>query len=207
MNAEVRLNGANAPQTKSAAHQPVMKAERFVLRPLQKSDAGLLSMFLRDKRVAEMTRQIPHPLPPEYVSNMIDRACAPDRTEDFWAIDGSALGHAEVMGLVKLNRLDRNQSEIRYWVAPAFWNTRIATDAVAALLEANPQGADDIYAEVFQDNPTSARVLTNAGFDYLGDAETFCVAREKVIPTWTYVRKMGRARLSRVRVSVIAVLR
>jgi len=50
----------------------------------------------------------------------------------------------------------------------------------------------DIYAEVFQDNPTSARILTNAGFAYLGDAETFSVARDALIPTWTYVRKMGQ---------------
>nr|WP_143515351.1 GNAT family protein [Pseudooctadecabacter jejudonensis] len=170
-----------------------MTADRFNLRALRASDAGLLGMYLGDVRVADMTRQIPNPLPPDYVTNMITRANAPDRSEDFWAIDGSAQGHAEVMGLLKLNRLDRNQSEIRYWVAPAFWNSGIASEAVACVLAANPQGACDIYAEVFQDNPTSARVLTNAGFAYLGDAETFSVARGAVIPTWTYVRKMGTA--------------
>jgi len=113
--------------------QMVVEAERFVLRPLKKSDSGLLSMFLRDLRVAEMTRQIPNPLPPKYTENMIARSLTQDRTEDFWAIDGSGRGHAEVMGLFKMNRLDRNQSEIRYWVAPAFWNTGIATEAVNAM--------------------------------------------------------------------------
>jgi len=171
--------------------QMVVEAERFVLRPLKKSDSGLLSMFLRDLRVAEMTRQIPNPLPPKYTENMIARSLTQDRTEDFWAIDGSGRGHAEVMGLFKMNRLDRNQSEIRYWVAPAFWNTGIATEAVNAMVRANPQGASDMYAEVFQDNPRSARILTNAGFSYLGDAETFSVARKKMVPTWTYARKMG----------------
>jgi len=137
--------------------QAMMPAERFILRPLKRSDAGLLGMYLGDGRVAEMTRVIPHPLPPEYVTNLIERSTLIDRIEDFWAIDGSASGHAEVMGVIKMARLDRNQSELRY----------------------------------FQDNPSSARVLTNAGFTYLGDAETFCVARNKVIQTWTYVRKMG----------------
>ncbi len=173
--------------------QAIMPSERFVLRPLKRSDVGLLGMYLGDGRVAEMTRVIPHPLPPEYVTNLIERSSAVDRIEDFWAIDGSTTGHAEVMGVVKMARLDRNQSELRYWVAPAFWNTGIASEAVSTILHANPQGACDIYAEVFQDNPGSARVLTNAGFAYLGDAETFCVARNKVIPTWTYVRKMGSA--------------
>lgn len=171
--------------------QPTIRTERFVMRPFQVSDAGLLGMFMSDTRVAQMTRGLPHPFPPDYIANLLTRAQAVDRTEDFWAIDGSELGHAEVMGVIKMIRLDRNQSEIRYWVAPAFWNTGIATQAVEAVLEANPQGARDMYAEVFQDNPTSAKVLTNAGFNYLGDAETFSVARNSVIPTWTYARKMG----------------
>ncbi|MDB2369275.1 GNAT family N-acetyltransferase [Octadecabacter sp.] len=173
--------------------QAVIETDRFVLRPLRTSDAGLLAMYLGDVRVAEMTKVIPHPLPPEYVENMIERAIAAGRVEDYWAIDGSAYGHAEVMGVIKMTRLDRNQSELRYWVAPAFWRTGIATQAVGAILGANPQGACDIYAEVFQDNPTSARVLTNAGFSYLGDAETFSVSRGGVTPTWTYARKMGAA--------------
>ena len=172
--------------------QPVIHAARFALRPIVASDAGLLERYLSDQRVATMTRVIPHPLPPEYIANMLTRAHDPERVEDFWAIDGSANEHAEVMGVIKLSRLDRNQSELRYWVAPAFWNTGIATEAVEAILLANPQGANDIYAEVFQDNPSSARILTNAGFAYLGDAETFSVARNMVTPTWTYARKMGK---------------
>ncbi|WP_281982164.1 GNAT family N-acetyltransferase [Thalassorhabdomicrobium marinisediminis] len=172
--------------------QAVITTERFTLRPLERSDLGLLERYLGDLRVASATRVIPHPLPPEYVDNMIHRAQAPNRTEDYWAIDGSGKGHAEVMGVIKMQRLDRNQSEIRYWVAPAFWNTGIATEAVDAILAANPQGASDVYAEVFQDNPNSARVLTNAGFAYLGDAETFSVSRGAVVPTWTYARKMAQ---------------
>lgn len=180
------------PMVDPVLEQPTILAERFNLRPVSASDLGLLEMHLGDLRVAGMTRVIPHPLPPEYVANLLERAADPKRTEDCWAIDGSAQGHAEVMGVIKLLRLERNQSEIRYWVAPAFWNSGIATDAVDAILRENPQGACDIYAEVFQDNPSSARVLTNAGFAYLGDAETFCVARNKVEPTWTYARKMGQ---------------
>lgn len=172
--------------------QPVIDTPRFTLRQLRTSDGGLLEMHLGDMRVANMTRVIPHPLPPEYIANLIERATDPKRTEDFWAIDGSAHGHAEVMGVIKMFKLDRNQSEIRYWVAPAFWNSGIATDAVEAILRANPQGACDIYAQVFQDNPSSARILINAGFAYLGDAETFSVARNSVTPTWTYAHKMDQ---------------
>ena len=76
-------------------------------------------------------------------------------------------------------------------MAPAFWNVGVAQTAVQALVDANPQEARTIFASVFQDNPVSARVLTRCGFAYLGDAESYSVARDTTVPTWTYVKKLG----------------
>ena len=151
---------------------------------------GLVAMYASDKRMAEMTRAIPHPLPPGAVEAMIARAAEPDRKQDVWAIDGKGSGLAEVVGLISLERMDRDQSEISYWIAPQLWNAGLATEAVGTLIAANPQNAAQIYAEVFQDNPGSARVLTNCGFDYLGDAEAWSVARGKTVTTWTYALKI-----------------
>lgn len=174
-----------------AIDQPVIQAARFIMRPPRKSDAGLIAMYASDERVARGSRAIPHPLPPGSVEAMIERAQAPDRTEDVWIMDGSAQGHAEAIGVISLDNMDRDQSEIFYWVAPAFWNTGFASEAVRALIAANPRGAKRFFAEVFQDNPGSARVLSNCGFDYLGDAEAFSVARNATVPTWTYTLKTG----------------
>jgi len=173
---------ATIPQTEIAG-------QRLTLRPLRASDAGLIEMHTGDERVARMTASIPHPLPPGATAALLERAAAPDRTEQIWAMDGSQHGGSELMGLISLNVLDAKQSEVAYWVAPAFWNTGTASDAVTSLVEANPLGNKTIFASVFQDNPASARVLTNAGFAYIGDAESFCVARARVLPTWTYIRK------------------
>lgn len=170
--------------------QPVIEAERFLLRPLRKSDAGLIQMYASDDRVARGTRSIPHPLPPGATEAFVARGLASDRAEDVWVMDGAAHGLSEVLGLVGLERMDRGQSEIGYWVAPALWNTGIASEAVQAVVDANPHGAKTLFAEVFQDNPASARVLTNAGFEYIGDAEAFSIARNAKVATWTYIRKM-----------------
>ncbi|MGB7263478.1 MAG: GNAT family N-acetyltransferase [Albidovulum sp.] len=171
--------------------QPALAAERFVLRPLRQSDAGLIAMYTSERRLAECTRTIPHPLPPGVSEAFIARSLSDSHAEDVWVMDGSERGHAEVLGLVSLTPMERNQSEIKYWVAPAFWNTGYASEAVAAIVAANPHKARTLFAEVFQDNPGSARVLTNSGFDYLGDAEAFSVARNATVPTWTYLRKMA----------------
>ncbi len=105
-------------------------------------------------------------------------------------MDGTKSDGPDLMGVIGLERLDRDQSEVGYWVAPAFWNTGLASDAVQALVDANPMGNKTMFASVFQDNPASARVLIHCGFEYLGDAETFCVARDATVPTWTYSRKL-----------------
>jgi RimJ/RimL family protein N-acetyltransferase len=170
-------------------NQPVVETDRFDLRPLRLSDMGLIELYAGDARVAHYTSTIPHPLPPGATEDFVRRAQSEDRQEDVWAMDASKADGAELMGLIGLTRMDRNQSEIGYWVAPAFWNSGIAQEAVAAILRANPLGSATIFASVFQDNPASARVLTNQGFEYLGDAETYCVARAATVPTWTYSLK------------------
>lgn len=171
--------------------QPSVDAARLLLRPLRRSDEGPIEMFAADRRVAEMTSTIPHPLPPGAADRLVTRCLSRAGTETVWALDASAAGLGELVGLVGLDELGRAQAEIGYWVAPVVWNTGLATEAVRALMEANPLGHAQVFGKVFQDNPASARVLTNAGFDYIGDAEAFCVARGAVLPQWTYIRQMA----------------
>ena len=171
--------------------QPVVETERFVLRPLKASDVGLIEHYASDKRVASMTQSIAHPLPPGATQAFVDRALTPERAEEVWVMDVTLSGGAAVIGLISLTRMDRNQSEVGYWVGPPFWNTGLASDAVQALVEANPLDNKTIFATVFQDNPASARVLTHCGFEYIGDAEGFSVSRNATVQTWTYLKRMG----------------
>ena len=170
-------------------NQPVIETKRLTLRPLMTSDAGLLTLYAGDSRVAHNI-SLPHPLPPGETEAFIARSNMPDRIEDVWALDGSKSGLPELLGVASLERLDREQSEISYWVAPPFWNMGVASEVVEAMVATNPQAARTIFAEVIQTNPASARVLTNAGFDYLGDAEMFLLANGAKVPSWTYMRKV-----------------
>ncbi len=191
--AAVAAKGKIAAPIGDADH---ISAGRFVLRRAKTSDAGLFALYAGDRRVAEATKSIPHPLPPGAADAFVSRAMIGTAEEDIWVMDGAISGLPEVLGVINLKHMDeekfsRNQSEVSFWVAPAFWNLGIASDAVRALMAANPHNARTIFAEVFQDNPGSGHVLTNAGFQYLGDAESFAVARAARVPTWTYIRKLG----------------
>ncbi|PZX19878.1 RimJ/RimL family protein N-acetyltransferase [Palleronia aestuarii] len=169
--------------------QAVIRSERLSLRPLQRTDIPHLERYMGDARVAKATQTIPYPLPPGAVEAVYAAAHAEDRVTDCWAIDGTAMGRPPLVGVLTLEELDRGQSEIAYWTAPDAWGFGIASEAVQALVDANPYRANTIFAVVFQDNPASARVVTNAGFRWLGDAEAFCVARGVLVPTWTYSLK------------------
>jgi RimJ/RimL family protein N-acetyltransferase len=171
--------------------QTPIKADRFTLRAPRSSDVGLLSLYASDKRVAEASRSLPHPLPPGSTEAFIARSLDPDVPLHTYIMDGDAAGLSEVLGVMQLKPLERDQSEVSFWVAPSFWGTGIASSALIALVEANPLGDKTMFAEIFQDNQASARVVTHAGFEYLGDAETFCVSRGAMVPTWTYVRKLN----------------
>ena len=170
--------------------QPTLEMSRLVLRPIQKLDAGLIGLYAGDIRVSGPTRSIPHPLPPGAPEAFIEQAQNPARVEDVWILDGSGADLAEVVGVIGLKRLDRRQGELGYWLAPAYWSMGLAREAVQALITANPQASKTMFAEVFQDNARSARVLSDMGFTYLGDAETYCVARKTMVATWTYLRNM-----------------
>lgn len=176
--------------TTQVAMPPIIETERFMLRPLRASDAGLLSMYAGDERVARFTRTIPHPLPPGSTEAFIKRVLTAGNPNQTWALDGSNSDLSEVLGVISLTPMERNQSKVGYWVAPSFWGTGLASGALRAIIEVNPQNSKTLFAEVFQDNAASARVVTNNGFEYLGDAETFCIARNAIVPTWTYLRSI-----------------
>jgi len=170
--------------------QPNVAAGNLCLRPLQRSDAPLVARYANDRRVAQMTTSIPFPLSRGAAEEFCSAAVAPTRLDDVWAIDGSAGGAEALLGVISLRYLDREQSEVGYWVAPAFWNRGYASAALAALLKANPHQNRSVVGSVFQDNVPSAHVLTGAGFVLLGEAEAFSLARGAHVPTWTYLKTL-----------------
>lgn len=169
-------------------NQPTLDAGWFDLRPLRKADQGMIAHYGGDARVAGMTPSLPHPMPPGFAADLVMRGMAEDRRSDVWALDATRDGGAEFMGLITLDRVDRDQSEFAYWLALPFWGKGVAQMAVRAVCEGNPLNNRTIFAAVFQDNPASAKVLTNCGFEYLGDAESYSLARDATVPTWTYVK-------------------
>ena len=171
--------------------QPELITPRLRLRRLSPSDAGLIHLYASDARVARMTTSIPHPAPPGSAEAFVERAMRAGAAETVWALDAGEDRENGLIGLISLKRAAENVGEIGYWVAPAFWNAGYASEAVDAVVrEAARQGYAALTAEVFQDNLASARVLTRAGFGYVGEGESYSVARGAMTPVFRYLREL-----------------
>jgi RimJ/RimL family protein N-acetyltransferase len=178
--------------TDTTVTQPEIVTERLRLRRLRRRDAGLIALYAADPRVARATAVIPHPYPPGAAEAFVERALSPGARELVWALDTGEDGGNGLIGLISLRPLGEDEAEIGYWVAPAFWNTGYASEAVEGLVGHEARGGGrTLVAEVFQDNPASARVLVHAGFEYEGDGETFSLARGAMVPTFRYRRACG----------------
>ena len=187
-----RLYDRLAAEGPEGSPPPALRTERLDLRPLRRSDAGLLALYAGEARVARMTSTIPHPYPPGAAASFIEGAATMERGA-VWAIDGSRSGLPEVAGTIGLRRPGPEGCEIGYWIAPPFWNDGLATEAVRAVVEADPFGCGAVWGSVFRDNPASARVLGAAGFERTGEGETWSVARGEAVRTWIYRRGERRA--------------
>lgn len=163
--------------------QALIQTERLTLRPLTRSDVGLIRLYSQDERLARMTRTIPHPLPPGATEAFVDGVLSGTRGDTVWAIEHRGASGPALIGLVALAEDD----EIGYWIGVPFWSTGFATEAVEAVVahclgEMRPR----LHAQVFQDNPASAQVLTKAGFRYVGEDSVYSIARGATVPVWRY---------------------
>ncbi len=167
---------------------------RLRLRRLQTADAALVHLYASDVRVARMTTSIPHPNPPGNAENFVARAMRSPWPETVWALDSGNPGENGLIGMISLKRGTEGLADIGYWVAPAFWNAGYAGEAVEAVVrEAAAEGIAALTAQVFQDNTASVRVLTRAGFAYVGEGDAHSVARGGMAPTFRYRRDLGGA--------------
>jgi len=155
------------------------------LRALRPSDAGPISLFAADRRVAEMTTTIPHPYPPGAAEAFIDGATSGRGAEQVWAIDATPGDGPEFIGVISYREKTR---EIGYWIGPPFWGTGHATTAVRILCQylLIDLGMSELNAFVLFDNPASQQVLKKAGFRHVGDTRLYSVARGLEIPALSF---------------------
>ena len=145
---------------------PVIRSERILLRPLALGDAAHFTNLLGpDPLGTRMTSSIPYPCTEEAARNWIARRIGPGAFGQSFAIIRGERG--KFLGAIAFGGI--REIGIGYWVGRPYREHGYATEAVRLLLGyIAGLGIPRIIAETLPDNPASARVVSKAGFRFLG---------------------------------------
>jgi len=140
-----------------------------VVRDWSLGDKGSLVRVANNRNIwRNLTHRFPHPYTTDDAVGFLRIATTQQPTSDF------AIATAdEVIGGIGLQRqsdVHRLTAEIGYWLGEPFWGRGIATRAVRAVTAwaFATTSLERLYACVFATNPASARVLSNAGYQFEG---------------------------------------
>jgi len=172
-----------------------LKTERLLLRPLKPEDAGPISLYAGDIKVARMLSRIPHPYPPGAAAAFVERALSGEVNIAAYAIELLSADRAGMVGVIELrDRGAAGERRLGYWLGAPAWGRGIATEAARAVLEegfADP-GLQIVTSDAFLDNVASRKVLEKCGFTFGDEFEQFCPARGEAV-------RAQRCALERVR--------
>lgn len=153
---------------------PVLETERLVLRAPRIEDMAWIAELADNRKVAEMTANIPHPYGMADAAAFVANLPA-GRDAVTFAIflktDGSnPIGPPIPVGMCGFVRRSEAAPEIGYWIGEPYWDKGIATEAVRALIDYafGDLGLEALVAAARVVNPASRRVVEKCGFQWTG---------------------------------------
>jgi [ribosomal protein S5]-alanine N-acetyltransferase len=160
---------------------------KSLLRPLQISDAQFLALHANNKKVADNLRDVfPHPYlladAEFFIANF-----ASDTTHLTLGIiiAGQAAG---TIGIHPQTDVYRENAELGYWLGEKYWGKGIVTEAVHAVVhhafEQYP--IHRIYAQVFEHNKASIRVLEKCKFTHEATLRKAVIKHNKIMDEYIY---------------------
>lgn len=139
------------------------------IRHYQSSDVAALVKYGNDREVWKSLRdRFPHPYTRAHAIDWLRYVRGQNPPHDFAiATRMSLIGG---IGVQVQEDVHRYSAELGYWLGQPFWGRGIATRAVAAMTEFAFASFPivRVYANVFEGNHASARVLEKAGFVFEG---------------------------------------
>ncbi|BCU77114.1 GNAT family N-acetyltransferase [Luteolibacter sp. LG18] len=152
-------------------HIPTLETERLVLRPFAIADGPRVQQLAGDRRVAEMTSQIPHPYPDRMAEIWIASHPMLWRNRKLAPFAVTLRGSGELIGAISLRLFAQGpRAELGYWIGVPYWNRGYATEAAREVLRFGFEDLDlqGIQATHLLNNPASGRVMEKLGMRYEG---------------------------------------
>ena len=159
------------------------------IRKWKLSDAADLAMAISNKKIQNNLRDgLPYPYTEQDGANFISDMLSVDENETFAfaiTVDDKVVGS---IGVFRQGNIHRLTAELGYYIAEEYWGRGIMTEAVRQICEYVFDKSDiiRIYAEPFEYNIASCRVLEKVGFQYEGTLRNNAVKNGKIIDMKMY---------------------
>ena len=160
--------------------QIIIKTERLILNALTMDDLPIVHAEWGAREIARMTASVTADWSVEQARNWMETRH--EQRPDGFGLAIRRASDNRLIGSVGMGGAPRN---IGYLLARPFWGQGYATEAVSAFLgKAYDMFADldVIEAGVFDDNPSSSKVLTKLGFQRVGSGDCTSLARDSSSP-------------------------
>ncbi|MBB3773881.1 RimJ/RimL family protein N-acetyltransferase [Angulomicrobium tetraedrale] len=201
---------AGSPLLESST--PVLETSRLLLRGPRIEDMAWIAELADNRKVAEMTANIPHPYgmadAAAFVANLpggkeaATFAVFLKNDASLRGANEAAFGPPIPVGMCGFVRRDDDVPEIGYWVGEPYWERGVATEAVRALIDHafGDRSLPALVASARVVNPASRRVLEKCGFQWTGVGLTRVRALGASVPVdrfrlerrlWTSLRAWG----------------
>ena len=163
--------------------------DRCTVRRWRLDDAQSLAKHANNRKIwLEVRDLFPHPYTIQNAHEFLQRTISEGSATKFCIeIEGAAVGG---IGVHPGEDVHRHTATVGYWLGEEFWGRGIMTEVVTAVTDfcfANFP-LRRISAEVFANNPASARVLEKAGFIFEGRLKNNVVKDGEVLDSLLYAR-------------------
>jgi RimJ/RimL family protein N-acetyltransferase len=142
----------------------VLQTERLTLRKPALADVKAIARLANDRRVAEMTRRLPHPYTNDDAARFVTSLGQGHETVFLIERDDAAIG------VVGVDWRDRDAPELGYWLGVDHWGNGYATEAARAVIDVTFEeyAVKQMISAARVINPASRNVLEKCGFQWTG---------------------------------------
>jgi [ribosomal protein S5]-alanine N-acetyltransferase len=159
------------------------------LREWRRSDIKDLAKIANNKKIWDNVRdRLPHPYSEKDAKEWIKLVQKQKLVTTFCVeADGEVAGS---VGLTLKEDVYRKNVEIGYFIAEKFWGKGVATEAIRQLVSYIENNFDviRIYAEVFEHNKASMKVLEKNGFHLESVRKKAAIKNNIVLDDYVYVK-------------------
>jgi len=162
---------------------------KVILRQWKKSDAEALAKIANNKKIWDNVRdRLPYPYTKKDAKEWLSLVKQQKTVTTFCVeADGEMAGS---VGFTIKDDVYRKSVEIGYFIGEAFWGRGIATEAIRQLIEYIQENRDivRIYAEVFEYNKASMKVLEKNGFYLESIRKKAAVKNDTILDDYVWVK-------------------